>query len=191
MPDSFETGPRQSSALIHAASRIVPRDAREAWLKEWLSEVWHAYFGLLRDGVEEENADRQLIPVCAGAFRDAAHLRSQWLYDRLTPSKLFANPKAVLIAIAFLLVGLVAGTRGLEATRQAIRGLPYPQSENLVVLRRAAMVLGMNASPSLKLVGLWMAHPKKYIEVAPFAWSREGVLLVDPKFFDVLGMKPA
>ena len=57
MAGSMDTGPRQSSTLIRAVARIVPRDARDAWQKQWLSEVWHAYFELLRDGIEPGEAE--------------------------------------------------------------------------------------------------------------------------------------
>src|SRR6476660_7134809 len=100
MSESTDTGPRLSSALIRFAARLAPSEQRDAWHKEWRSVLWHAYFGLLRDGVPEEHVDGQLLGVCAEAFRNAGYLRLVWLRSALTPKRLLAHPRNPLILIA-------------------------------------------------------------------------------------------
>src|SRR4051794_1726562 len=110
MSEPTDSGPRLSSMLIYAAAHLTPSGQRERWLKEWLSELWHAYFGLLRDGVTEDEADRQLLAVCAGAYRDAGYLRLQWLRGILSPKQLLAHPRNALVLIAVLGLAAAAGT---------------------------------------------------------------------------------
>ena len=197
MSESTDTGPRLSSALIRFAARLAPSDQRDAWLKDWRSVLWHAYFGLLRDGVPEEDVDRQLLGLCAEAFRNAGYLRLLSLRSAMTPKRLLAHPRNALILIA--LVGVVAavGTGGFRNCRGALRGLPYPQSGNLIMLRRAAMVLGMNATPSARLAEKWTAYKSPNVQVAAYTWDGTpakdggGLLVVSNNFFEVLGMKPS
>src|SRR5438270_7240741 len=122
MSESTDSGPKLSSMLIHTAALLTPSGQRERWLKEWLSELWHAYFGLLREGVEEDEADRQLLGVCAGAYRDAGYLRLQWLRSVLSPKQLLAHPRNALLLVAVLGLAAAAGTDGFSSCREALRG---------------------------------------------------------------------
>jgi len=76
-------------ALLRAASWLVPRDGRPAWLAEWRAELWHV--------ARVERA--QSLPFCLGAFRDAFWLRR---HDQSPRMPLLGTPARCLGVLAVM-----------------------------------------------------------------------------------------
>jgi hypothetical protein len=57
--------------ILRLSSRIVPRNQRQDWLREWRGEVWHWAHFLYESGRLNERTTQELLRHCWGSFSDA------------------------------------------------------------------------------------------------------------------------
>lgn len=99
---------RVSLAILRAARRLVPRAARERWMREWEAEVRHRA-GSMRPRAHTHWQQRaELVSRSSGALVDAAFLRKQLLKHYLiTALRHFGRHKVVTgVNVACLAMGL-------------------------------------------------------------------------------------
>lgn len=75
---------RMSLAILHAASRVVPRALRDKWMREWEAEVRHRARVLHRHAKPQWQEQVHLMKQSSGAFADAAFLRRQLIAHYFT-----------------------------------------------------------------------------------------------------------
>jgi putative ABC transport system permease protein len=98
---------RASLAILRAARHLVPRAARDRWMREWEAEVRHRSISMhARADANWQRAD--LVRRSSGAFADAAFLRRQLLEHYLiTALRHFRRHKVITgINVACLAMGL-------------------------------------------------------------------------------------
>jgi hypothetical protein len=115
------------SAILSAASLLVPRDHRAEWLDEWAAEL--AY--ILRE------SPRCATVFCLGAFRDALWLRRNTPRAE-TRSILLESPARCLLILAATAAIALAFAYRLPGTRGLFEPLTNPRGERLVVIERPA-----------------------------------------------------
>jgi len=129
--------------ILHCASRLVPREQRADWLREWNAELWHMRrscppvdgFGWKSEGVA--------AAFCLGAFQDAfcvRHLCRQgsagglfatWLRPRVSALSWRSPGRELHPCLAFLPVS------------------PWRASSQLSAQARAGFCCKANSSPTV------------------------------------------
>lgn len=182
--------------LLSATAPIVPEQMREEWRREWYGELWHFIDARIDSGDRE--AYRVALSHCMGAISDAVYLRRNDEKSRAAVSKIVRHPAfpvAVLLGAVVLLAGLTSGFRD---TRQMIRRLPYRSPEQVVVLRQVNPFMGARLGIPLGKIPGWrtaksldgIAAYLGYHALVEAGYAREvSAAVVDPEFFQVLGVK--
>lgn len=171
---------------IRAAALLVPRAAREDWLRDWLSETWH-YEALLKErGVP--NPGVRIWAHCKGAFADAWQLRAGGAGIHRLQTKV-RKPLFCLALMAGVLVAIIAGSRGLAVTRSLLAP-GYPDADRLVLISEKGIMLGEQLAVSPALLDFWKAHNQTLAGMAGYTWDSKGTAWITPGFFDVLGTYP-
>lgn len=145
--------PRFCQWLVHAGARLVPRDLRDDWLREWMAELASLEVGLRRD----PPSGWTLGWRCLGAVVHAAWLRwdrwrlEMWSYDvRIATRSLLRQPAFFAVAALTLAVGIGANAAVFSAVYAVLlRPLPFPGAERIVVVATVTSRGGGNdSSPS-------------------------------------------
>jgi hypothetical protein len=145
-------------ALLWAASWIVPRERRRAWLDEWRAELWHV-----------RTVDRaRAFRFSCGAFRDAGWLRR---HERSPRMSLLASPVHCLALLA-ILAGAAFALRPVERL-----------SEELVAIRPH----GARLTVTFDQYRAFAEHlPHGFMAVAFYRILKDGAAIATPSAGDVL-----
>src|ERR1035438_931606 len=193
--------PWESRLLLAAASRLVPRPLRSDWLREWEAEIW--WWLNSQPGALSVGTRMRLMAHCRGAFADARCLRGEVQSPPGPGSRWLRTPSACLAALALLLALVVAASGGLRQTRQAFRGVPFPDGGRLAILSQTGPFMGWRSGVPLARIDYWNARSQTLDGIAVFipyrgeavtnGWSARSLLAasVGPKFFSVLGVRAA
>ncbi len=190
-------------AMLELASRLVPRDRREDWKREWQAEIWHRWQFLWHSGCWSTREGLLLLRRCAGAFPDALwHLAGQdevqtrfreWVRSPWTCLGSFAAGLALLAII----------TGGLPAAREAFHiGTGSASSRLVFIWFHPSAGAGDEGLPP-DVVPAWAVRSRLLENVAPFVIGHRVVtaangramqpLVVKTKdsLFDVLRVQPS
>jgi len=193
--------PIESRWLLAAAARLVPRELRADWRREWEAEVWWWLEGQ-PDGRSMETRLR-LAAHCRGAFADARCLRRAREAPRGRVAAWLRTPGGCLAALVVLLAAATAASGGLRRTRAAWRGAPFPESDRLAVLSQTGPFMGWRAGVPAKRVEYWNARSQTTAGIAIFipyrtdiaaaGWRARGAhaASVGAEFFSTLGTSAA
>ncbi len=187
--------------LLSVLSRLVPRDDRFEWVREWRAEIEH---------VRSTSAHRgrtQRWRRYLGAAEDAVHIRLRSLtppagvHDvRFALRALSKNPGYTIVALLTLTLGIGANTAIFTVVNAYIlRPLPLPEADRVLVL--VGMMgdrIGGVSAPDYRD---WKEQSNSFSSMA--AMHRFGVTLtgveaplrirharVTPAFFEVAGVAP-
>jgi hypothetical protein len=193
--------PIESRLLLAAASRLVPRELRADWRREWEAEVWWWLEG--QPDSRSLAARLRLAAHCRGAFADARCLRRESSGETGGEAGWLRSPGGVLAAVALLLALVVAASGGLRRTREAWRGAPFPESGRLAALAQVGPFMGWRAGVPAKRIAYWNARSQSTFGIAmvePYKtdatagdWNERGLQAasVGPEFFSTLGVRAA
>jgi putative ABC transport system permease protein len=97
-----------SLAILRAARHLVPRAARDRWMREWEAEVRHRSISMHPRADVHWQQQAHLVKQSSGAFADAAFLRRQLIAHYLiTALRHFGRHKAITgVNVACLALGL-------------------------------------------------------------------------------------
>lgn len=191
-----------ASRMIEAASRLVPRDARESWQREWKAEIWHRWRFLADAGAWSREEGFRLLLCCCGSFADAAwHFsRRQSVKERI--QEYARSPWACLAALLspLCVVGLISG---FAATRQLLMPLPYHDGTQLSIISLHSYTTGKESGVRAVMLPEWREKSQllsgEAQSITPFNWMElKGdfpdapvsplLISVEPSFFSVLGV---
>src|SRR5579862_1836807 len=132
---------------LNCASRIVPRESRTEWLKEWKAELWH---------IASFHSSGKIAAFAAGAFQDAYLLRSDLRQTNASRSLALGSSPAVCL-LSLLLAGLASLGLAflLPGTRTTLLPSPYHDARTLVVVSRDGSSRGTSLSISLGEFRYW------------------------------------
>jgi hypothetical protein len=173
--------------LLHTASRLLPREQRAEWRREWEAEIWHAR----RSGVPPRIVRRWLL----GAIADAAclGLRREVLVRRMNAAA--QTPGFCLASLLGVLLVIAIASGGLPASRDVFVPLPYADAGRVATISRAGGSISMRGGIPAEWVRLWSRKSKTLEAISTYGWSYEisageRVLAasVSPGFFSVLGV---
>jgi putative ABC transport system permease protein len=197
-----------SEALVHAASRLVPREERERWTKEWEAELQHRFSRTEPDAGEAT----RLFVRSWGAVRHALwHRRQSWRWDALSLDLrcsirgLAKRPGFVLAAVSTLAVG-IGVTTAVYGVADAVllRPLPYLAADRLVFLFETNQETGGTRAKASPANVLDFRREAKTLDALAAWWIESTTLLPDGSgdaeevasarvtsdFFRVLGVEP-
>lgn len=209
-----------SNAFVSIAACLVPGRRRQEWKQEWRAEIWHRWQFLRHTGQWNRPEKLRLLRNSSGAFVDAVCLLGRFLASLLAPfaaplatpsdgtrahiRELARSPFSCLyvLAIPLLLIAMVSS--GLPATRELLsaRSNASTGGKLLFIWLHPYIGGGDKGVPS-DLIPAWAGHSHLLEGVAEFNISRKSVstaavqdarpmlVAAEPKFFDVMGVKPA
>src|SRR5271157_5628069 len=155
--------PGPSSAhlfLIRAASRLVPRDVRPEWRREWEAELWHVHAALLEREAPHGPAQSTLHRFVRGAFADAALYRVSLLDSEALLRGLqnrLQSPSLCLASLAGA-IGLVALLSGvLPVTRSLLLPLPYESAAGVATVSQSNLASAVRSGVPRNWVRLWQS----------------------------------
>jgi hypothetical protein len=173
--------PFESRVLLAVASAVVPPSLRENWRREWEAEIWW-WMGSRTGG------RLQLAAHCSGALSDAAYLRYAQTDLPAWAAAFRRSPAACLAALALLIAAVLGGT-GLSETRRVLRGEPFA-GRRIAVLSQSLAFMGAHYGVPVAKLADWNGRARSIDGAALFV-DRGRVVYVGPKFFEILGTKPA
>lgn len=115
------------TAILRAASLLVPPDHRADWLDEWVAEL--AY-------IRHESPQRA-TRFCLGAFRDALWVRRS-IPGQETRSPLLDSPTRCVLSLAAVAALTIGLAWRLPVTRVILQPIAKPNGERLVLISRPA-----------------------------------------------------
>src|SRR4051812_32564608 len=130
--------PSVQSAILHAASRLTPREERAEWLAGWRSELWYV-------------PRRGSIRFCLGAFQDALWLRQNSARQARGSGIHLESPLSCLA----LLATFAAASLLLAMQMPAPRTMPH--SPHLRLGDLLGGCAGMQLLSSLALPAIWLS----------------------------------
>ncbi|HZM59468.1 MAG TPA: ABC transporter permease [Vicinamibacterales bacterium] len=128
--------------ILHLARHLVPRTARDRWIREWEAEIRHRWQMIYRGTDPRWHRQADLVKQSSGAVADAAYLRRQFTADldlvqdaRYAIRMLRKRPVLSTLAVAVLALGL-AGTITVFSTIDTLllRELPYANADRIVTV---------------------------------------------------------
>ena len=133
--------------VLWCAARVVPREERGEWLREWQAELWY---------IARLHASEQFGAFVGGAFWDAYVLRADLRRASEARSHAFWSSPAVCL-IALLLAGLVSVGLAylLPGTHASLLPSPYHDARTLVVVSRDGSSHIPTASVTLEEFHYW------------------------------------
>jgi len=203
---------RLAGAIVRAAARLVPADARDAWLRQWVADLHHHREWLVEAGVPHRRASRELARRASGACRHAAWLRRRhWRTNMLLQDLKYAS-RAIVRRPGFSLVIVLTLALGIGANATIFswidalvyRTIPGIQDEASLVFVHGTTATRRDLSVSYpNYRDLRDARPDGFIDFAAFrnvavgfrpggseperGWAE----IVSGNYFDVLGVRPA
>ncbi|MEX2271490.1 MAG: ABC transporter permease [Vicinamibacterales bacterium] len=192
--------------MVRAASLLVPRRHREAWLREWEAELHHEQRRL----APGFSSQLLLLQRSSGSFSDAAWLRRQFsrdaemIHDITHVTRMLAGrPVFTIIATGVLALGLGASTAIFTvADALLLRSLPYPDADRIVALWERDT---SSSAPRQEVASGnffdWRDRATSFEKVASLApWSVDYTGGAKPEvffgtrvsegFFEILGIQP-
>jgi hypothetical protein len=126
------------TALLHAASLIVPMDVRGEWRREWQSELWHVRQTCVPGPRLCWRAERQVAAFCLGAFEDALCLRREHVVKATPPLASTVGSPMRCVAVLVMLI-VASGGVGflLPGVRSELQSSPYRDTRNLMLIEDA------------------------------------------------------
>ena len=196
--------------LIELASRIVPRNRRGAWRREWEGETTFAWQRMSRAGAPSVLARtrlglRVLTCVFDAMLEKKEDVRMAGFANdlRYALRSLVRNPVFTAVAILTLALGIGVNTAVFTLVDGVlIRPLPFGEPQELLSIQH----LGRDGqdeppiSPGLYLLykeqvsnleAIAMYAPSERTMLVEGQPERVPVQVVTPSFFDVLGIPPA
>lgn len=188
-----------SRAAMWVAQRIVPAQLKSSWEEDWLGDFWAWTQRAVKAGAPESRG--ALIEHTRRAF--LASLQSQFSseFGRETWRNRIGDPRFCVLLSLVPLVAVTLLSAGFSSTRRLIRGLPYPNPQQVVGVTEGAPFLGIRLGFSDRDVELFRHEAKTIDGIASYQWYREkygagrgakdvAVAQVSSDFFHVLGVKP-
>jgi hypothetical protein len=120
------------TAMLLAASMLVPAAQRAEWRREWRGELWHVRQACGAASSDSRQAQRDVTAFCLGAFPDALCLRRARRSHAAFAAPIKSTPRDCLLALAVLLAVCYALALLLPGVR-AERGLGAQRISNRLV----------------------------------------------------------
>jgi putative ABC transport system permease protein len=195
--------------IIRAAARLVPRNRRPEWRREWEAETAYAWQRMSRRGPPSLRGRLGLRIRVLSCWIDAfLELKEEWRMTGLLNDLRFAlrglrrYPAFTAVAILTLALGIGANTAVFTLVDGVlIRPLPFPEADRLVAIqhqgREGADELPI--SPGLYLLykeqassleEIAMFYPTEVNLVAGDEPERLPIQVVTPSFFRIFGASP-
>lgn len=116
--------------IVHCASLLVPKEARDDWASEWNAELWHIRRGRACGGASADEA----LSFSRGAVLDAGWMRLETL-RAFVRSKLHPGSavRCELLLGALVATGIVM-CMVLPGARATLQPLPYRDAHELVLI---------------------------------------------------------
>jgi putative ABC transport system permease protein len=189
------------SRLLRLAARLVPRDIRAEWFREWDAEIQHAerqgrVLGAPTEGLLRRRSLGALVHA-AWLRWDRWRLEMLWDDIRSAARGLVRRPGFVAASVLALALGIGANATIFAAVEAVLlRPLPFSAPEHLVQIISLGDRLDTASPPDFVD---WRRDTTAFSEMAAFytttsAWSGHGLAEQIPKayvtggFFDVLGV---
>ncbi|MEQ1884943.1 MAG: hypothetical protein ABL967_07770 [Bryobacteraceae bacterium] len=184
--------------ILWIAARLVPDGQRAEWADHWQSDLWR---WMLREAAADVPGSHSAVYSQArDAFKDA--FRSRFTSDSAADVRrqFWGDPRVAVGAGALLLLTVAAFSGGFANTRQLLRGLPYPDSNRVVILAQGAPTFGARFGFREQEIQLFRAKTQTLAGLAEYTWhtrtftSSNGKLRkvltasVGPRFFPLLGV---
>jgi hypothetical protein len=184
--------PLPCRAILWGAERLVPRSAREDWREEYAGGLWQWILDAAAAGTPDSRF--ALVTHTRRALLSALRLR----FGR---DQLGAPVFCLGLSVLAILI-LVIGSRGFPVLRQFVRGLPYRDAQNIVVLAQGPPFFGIRLGFRDRETDVFRAKSQTLEGVATYMWGNtvfrssnghRGIIAaeVSPEFFNVLGAGPA
>lgn len=190
------------NAMVRLASRLVPREQRADWTREWTGEIWHRWQFLVHADAWSFRESLRLLHNCAGAFRDAGwqcvsqeRLRTRLKECARSPWSCLAGFGALLLILAFV-------TSGFPATRQLLASSLRSGSAQVLFVWLHPVIGGGDRGLPPDVVPAWARYSDLLesaaafnVSHARFSAGRPGrfvplVIVTQPELFNVLRVRP-
>jgi len=182
------------------AERLVPSQLRGPWQEDWLGDFWEWTLKATKAGAPDSRG--ALVEHTRRAF--AAALEAQFSSEIGTENwrNRVGDPRFYLALSLIPLLAVTILSGGFASSRRLIRGLPYPQAQQIVGVADGAPFLGIRLGFTERDITLFREQAKTIEGIATYQWYREtlgggraakdiAVAQVSPDFFRVLGVKPS
>ncbi|MEQ1948684.1 MAG: hypothetical protein ABL995_15955 [Bryobacteraceae bacterium] len=184
--------------ILWIAARIVPDGLRAEWADHWQSDLWR---WMLREAdAEVPGSHAAVYSQARDAFEEA--FRARFLSDTAADARrhFWGDPRIAIGAGALFLLSVAAFSGGFANTRQLLRGLPYPDSNRVIILAQGAPTFGARFGFRAQEIELFRAKSQTLAGLAEYTWhtrtftSSNGKLRsvltasVGPRFFPLLGV---
>ena len=147
---------RIDRTILATAARIVPREERSEWLREWSGELWY-----LRHSAEPPCGPTRF---CLGALRDAASIR---LHRPVGHLDLFRSPIACLSVLATLAAAAFLVAMEWASVRELIARQPLAMHGFLLGLALTILPVAASLSVPTQPLRGWLLFGAKVALVAP------------------------
>ena len=162
------------TAMISAASMLVPLAQRAEWRREWRGELWHVRQTCAPGASGSWQAQREVTAFCFGAFADALCMRRAGGSDVGFAAPLKGTPRDCLLALTVVLAvcyGLALLLPGVRAERSLSQQRAGP---NLVLIQLAAADNGLHPTITPRQFRSWKAQRQMFFDgFAFYRVSRE------------------
>ena len=142
----MKPGPRVGLLVVGAASRLVPRNARAAWRREWEAEIVARWEDLSARSALTLGARADLVVRACGSVVDAVFYgRGRWSMGgfgedvKMAARSLVRRPGLSAVVVVTLAIGIGAATAMFGVARDVLlRPFPYPDPERVVAVEEVS-----------------------------------------------------
>jgi len=182
------------------AERLVPAQLRGSWREDWFGDFWEWTLNAAK--VNAPDSRNALVEHTRRAFAAAMDAQFTSELGKENWRNWVGDPRFCLALSLIPLLAVTVLSGGFSASRRLIRGLPYPQAQQIVGVAEGAPFLGIRLGFTERDILVFREQAKTIEGIATYQWYREkfgagkvakdiAVAQVSPDFFRVLGVKPS